>query len=139
MEYPIVHHLIAFPAEYFEAREASNIIDKSGDIEAWGDFRNSQLYCQSLIGGTYRGSYLNKQDLIDRIKRATDVYDISEGYYEYLLIESYYLNCIDGSLFDAPSFRESEMWFKFIKIDDENYEYQQIPRPECLVGVCNFL
>lgn len=139
MEQPIVHHLISFPAEYFEAHKTSKTIDKSRNIEAWRIFKNSPLYRRSLIGGSYRGSYLDKQLLIDRIKKANDVYDICEGYYEYLLIESYYLNCIDGAVFDAPSFRESEMWFKFNKIDEDRYEYQQIPRPECLTGVCNFL
>lgn len=139
MEDPVIHHLIAFPAEYFEAREASNAIEKSRDIEAWGDFKKTNLYYSSLIGGAYRGSYLDKQALIDRIERATDPYDICEGYYEYLLIESYYLNCVDGPMIDGPNFDESEMWFKFNKIDEDRYEYQQIPRPECLAGVCNFL
>ncbi len=139
MEHPTIHHLIAFPADYFTAREESNAIEKRRDREAMKEFRKTPLYLQSLIGGAYRGSYLNKQDLIDRIKRSTDVYDICEGYYEYLLIETYYLNCVDGQVLDGPPFEESEMWFKFTQIDEDRYEYQQIPRPECLTGVCNFL
>lgn len=139
MKPQLIHHLIAFPEEYFEAREASSVIEKSRDIEAWGDFKKSDLYHSSLIGGAYRGSYLDKQALIDRVKGSTNVYDICEGYYEYLLIESYHLDCVDGQVLDGHPFEESEMWFKFIKIGEDNYEYQQIPRPECLKGVCNFL
>jgi len=139
MENPTIHHLIAFPTEYFELREKSRAIEKAKDREAWIAFHESKDYHRLLMGGAYRGSYTDKQALIDRIKRSTDVYDICEGWYDYLLIETYHTNCIDGQVLDGPSFTESEMWFKFVKLDDDSYEYQQIPRPECLTGVCNFL
>ncbi len=139
MEPQYIHHLISFSEEYMEAQKIIANIDYKKDKKAWKKFKKSSAYFENLIGGKYRGSYLNKEELIDRIKRSTDVYGICEGYYIYLLIETHQLNAIDACIFDPPSFQESEMWFKFIKIDDENYEYQQIPRPECLAGVCNFL
>lgn len=135
----LIHHLVAFPSEYIELTEKRNEIEKSKDRKAWKEFLNSQEYHRLLMGGKYRGTYLDKQKLIDRIKASTDVYDICEGWYDYLLIETYHVDCIDGMLFDAPDFNESEMWFKFVKIGEDQYEYQQIERPECLKGTCGFV
>jgi hypothetical protein len=134
-----IHHLIAFPTEYIELTQKIKDIEASKDRDAWKEFINSMEYHRLLMGGKYRGSYTDKQKLIDRIKASTDVYDICEGWYDYLLIESYHTDCIDGMLFDAPEFTESEMWFKFVKINDDQYEYQQIERPECFLGTCCFL
>lgn len=138
-----IYHLIAFPTIYIKGRETINKIDEDRDVEARKEFRNSEEGFYQTIGGTYRGSYLDKNELIERIKASTDVYDICEGWYDYLLIETYFLDCIDGCLCDAPPFEESEMWFKFTEIGEYNgekqFEYQHIPKPECLTGLCNFL
>lgn len=134
-----IHHLIAFPTVYFEATKKVREIQDSGDKKAWKEFKKSKLWYDYLNHGVYRGSWLDKDALITRIKESTDVYDINEGWYDYLLIETHSLNCIDGRRFDPPSFTESEMWFKFVKLGEDDYEYQQIPRPACLAGVCNFL
>ena len=134
-----IHHLIAFPTEYIELTEKRNEFEKNKDREGWKQFYNSNEYHKLLLGGKYRGSYLDKQKLIDRIKASTDVYDICEGWYDYLLIESYYADCVDGMMLDLPDFQESEMWFKFVKLGENQYEYQQIERPECFKGTCCFL
>jgi hypothetical protein len=134
-----IHHLIAFPTEYIELTQKIKDIEESMDRDAWKEFMGSKDHHKLLMGGKYRGSYTDKQKLIDRIKASTDVYDICEGWYNYLLIETYHADCIDGMIFDAPSFSESEMWFKFVKIGEDQYEYQQIERPECFQGTCNFL
>jgi hypothetical protein len=139
-----IYHLIAFPTIYIQGRETLRKIEDDRDREARKAFASTEEGFYQSIGGTYRGSYLDKNRLIERVKSATDVYDICEGWYDYLLIETYFLNCIDGCLCDAPPFEESEMWFKFVKLSENedgsgNYEYQHIPKPECLTGTCNFL
>jgi hypothetical protein len=139
METQYIHHLIAFSEGYMEAQKTMGDINVKKDKKAWAKFKKSSEYFENLLGGKYRGSYLDKQELIDRIKKSTDVYDLCEGYYMYLLIETHQLNAIDACNFDPPTFIDTEMWFQFIKLGEDNYEYQQIPRPECLAGVCNFL
>lgn len=134
-----IHHLVAFPAEFFEVEEKRKDIQDRNDLKEWEEFYASPEYHKILMGGRYRGSFTDKQKLIDVIKAATDPYAICEGYYEYLLIESYYLNCIDGYVFDPPDHKESEMWFKFVEIGENQYEYQQIERPKVLQGTVGFL
>ena len=145
METPkLIYHLIAFPTIYMEGRKRLREIEDARDVEARKAFRDSKEGFYQTIGGHYRGSYLDKQELIKRIEESTDVYDLNEGWYDYLLIETHYLNTIDGCHFDAPLFTESEMWFKFNTVDidgagNASYQYEHIPRPECLTGVCGFL
>ena len=140
----VIHHLIAFPTIYIKGCETLRKIETDMDIEARKAFRDTEEGFYQSMGGHYRGSYLDKNKLIERVKSSTDVYDINEGWYDYLLIETYHLDCIDGCLEDAVPFSESEMWFHFVKISENedgtgNYEYQEIPKPECLTGLCNFL
>lgn len=90
-----------------------------------------------IWGGSHRGSFTDKQKLIDIIKAYTDPYGICESYYDYLLIETHYMNCIDGDFFE-PDY-SNEMWFNYVEIGDDEWEYQEISRPECLMGTVNFL
>lgn len=134
-----IHHLLGFSAGYILANEKAKEIKDKRDKEDWKEFRESELWNSYTEHAVYMGTYTDKQKLIDRVLSSKNMWDIHEGWYDYLLIESYEANHLEGAIFDAPDFNESEMWFKFVKLGEDQYEYQQIPRPECLKGVCNFL
>lgn len=134
-----IHHLIAFPEAWLKAWEVYNQCEKTRDRAAWDKVKeDKELYHAWQSGGTYRGSFLDKDELIEVVKKSNDPYGICESYYEYLLIETHYLDCIDGCKWGESEYGH-EMWFKYTKIDEENWEYQQINRPECLMGTVNFL
>lgn len=134
----LIHHLVAFPDNWMKAEEKQFEYTQKGDLTLREEFRNDKdLFHDWLSGGRHRGSFTDKDQLIKIIKDSRDPYGICEGYYEYLLIETHTLNCIDSCLFSPDS--TNEMWFHYVKLDEDNWEYQEIPRPECLTGTCNFL
>jgi hypothetical protein len=138
MQDKLIHHLVAFPAKWIEAYEKHKEYQDKKDLElrkAFDDDKDIQFAWN--MGGRHRGSFTDKELLINTIKTQGDPYGICECYYEYLLIETHALNCIDGDLFSPED--TNEMWFRFIKIDGDTWEYQEIERPECLKGTCNFL
>jgi hypothetical protein len=133
-----IHHLIAFPEAWIKSYEVYRQCEKDRDTVARDKWReDKELYRAWQQGGRHRGSFLDKDKLIEIVKKSSDPYGICEGYYEYLLIETHYLDCIDGCKWDSAY--DHEMWFKYTKIDEDNWEYQQIDRPECLMGTVNFL
>jgi hypothetical protein len=136
----LIHHLIAFPAKWLEAQEKYKKAMISGDEELYKQIQeDKELVHAWNMGGRHRGSFTDKNLLLETISREDDPYGICECYYEYLLIETHYLNCIDGCLFSDDSDDSNEMWFKHVKIDDDTWVYQEIERPECLTGTFNFL
>lgn len=138
MQDQFIHHLIAFPAKFMEACKKRKEIEESKDLNAMKAFReDSELYHAWMMGGRNRGSFTDKNILLDIIKNQNDPYGICEGYYEYLLVETHYLNSIDGHLFE-PNYT-NEIWFQFVRIDEDTWNYQEIARPEFLMGTCNFV
>jgi hypothetical protein len=134
----LIYHLVAFPDNWMKAQEKYSELCKKADKKSHEEFINDKrLYYDWLCGGRHRGSFTDKDQLIKIIKDSTDPYGICECYYEYLLIETHVLNGIDSCLFSPDS--TNEMWFHYVKLDEDNWEYQEIPRPECLMGTCNFL
>ena len=138
MQKELIHHLIAFPAKWLEAMELYKKYNNEGDKDAYEKFKNDkEIYHAWQMAGRHRGSFTDKEQLINLIKTHGDPYSICECYYEYLLIETHALNCIDGILFSPDEYHE--MWFRHVKIDEDTWEYQEIERPACLIGTCNFV
>lgn len=138
MQDKLIHHLVAFPAKWIEAMEKYKEYQAKNDLELRKAFEeDKELQHAWNMGGRHRGSFTDRELLINTIQTQGDPYSICECYYEYLLIETHRLNCIDGSLF-SPDYHY-ETWFRHVKIDENTWEYQEIPRPECLKGTCNFL
>ena len=138
MQDKLIHHLIAFPAKWVEAFEKYREYQDKRSEELRQEFLDDkELQHAWNMGGRHRGSFTDKEQLVNIIKTHGDPYSICECYYEYLLIETHALNCIDGILFSPDDYHET--WFKHVKIGDNEWEYQEIDRPECLTGTCNFL
>jgi hypothetical protein len=133
----LIHHLVAFPAKWIEAYEKYKEYNDKNSEELRQAFNDDKELTHAWnMGGRHRGSFTDKDLLINIIKTQGDPYGICECYYEYLLIETHRLNCIDSCLFGTDN---CEMWFRHVKIGDNEWEYQEIERPECLTGTCNFL
>lgn len=112
--------------------------NKDKDGELYEKFKNDKEINHAwTMGGRHRGSFTDRQQLLDIINRQNDPYGICEGYYEYLLIETHYINSIDGCMFEPD--HKHETWFKFKDLGEGAYKYEQIERPECLTGTINFL
>jgi hypothetical protein len=138
MQPQFIHHLVAFPAKYIEAFEKYREYQDKRSEELRQAFNDDKELKHAWdMGGRHRGSFTDKEQLISIIKKQNDPYSICECYYEYLLIETHQLNVIDGCLFE-PDYT-NETWFRFIKIDEDTWEYQEIERPECLKGTFNFV
>jgi hypothetical protein len=138
MQEELIHHLVAFPAKWVEACELYEKYNDTNDYMIYEQFKNDkEIYHAWQMGGKHRGSFTDKGQLVYIIKTNGDPYGICECYYEYLLIETHALNCIDGCLFE-PDYT-NEMWFRHVKIDEDTWEYQEIERPACLTGTVNFL
>jgi hypothetical protein len=135
----LIHHLVAFPAKWLEAKELYREYNDKKDEELRLKFNeDKEIMFAWNSGGTHRGSFLDKQKLIDTIKEDGDPYGICECYYEYLLIETHYLDCIDGCLWGSKDYSH-ETWFRLVKVDEDTLEYQEIERPECLAGTVGFV
>jgi hypothetical protein len=129
-----IHHLIAFPETWIKSWEVYRECEKNRDSVAKDKWReDKELYHAWQSGGKYRGSFLDKDELIGTVKKSNDPYGICEGYYEYLLIETHYLDCIDGLKWGEDY--SNEVWFKY---DMSDYGYKIIERPECLMGTVGF-
>ena len=153
-----VYHLVSFPEGFLKGWELySKSQEEYGELmkthaplnmsrkgnaafekkkaEIRGRFHGSKYYRDWQIGGKHRGTFLDKQFLINTIKKSDDPYDIYECYYRYLLIETHTLNHIDGCVWNPEDHSEAEMWFEM----DKNNIYQEIKRPICLTGTVGFL
>jgi len=132
-----IHHLVAFPEAWIKSWEAYRQCDNNRDTDARNKWReDKELYHAWQSGGTYRGSFLDKDELIKIVQNSSDPYGICEGYYEYLLIETHYLDCIDGLVWGSDY--DNEIWFKYNNSEDDR-GYKVIKRPECLNGTVGFL
>ena len=101
-------------------------------INKWKEENPSRPFNpDTLLGKSYRGSFLDLDDLIKIIEAQDDCYGICECYYTYLLIEKRQFGVIDDiTCFD----KDGETWYKM----DENYQYKRIDKPDCFKGTCNF-
>ena len=132
-----IHHLIAFPEAFIKSWEVYKECDKNRDHIARDKWReDKELFSAWQRGGVYRGSFLDKDRLIEIVKQSSDPYGICEGYYEYLLIETHNLDCIDGLKWGEENYGH-EIWFKY-DMSDDDFGYKIIERPECLMGTVGF-
>lgn len=146
METPIfVYNLISFSQSHIDAwtevrrkNDEYSAAIKGMSKKEREEYRLANPYKKSDVdlglGKAYRGSWLDKDALLEVIKNYGS--SICECYYEYLLIEKKQVGCLDDVCWDDDM---GETWFKLNYDDAENsYDYQVIEKPDCFKQTCNF-
>ena len=150
METQFVYNLIAFCPQHIAAwskvrqRELVSTNLSPLEREMYREFIKSQPKDPYLnIGKSYRGSWLNKDELLEIIQRCA--VSIHEYFYDYLLIETHIVGMLDACCFGGDE--EGEIWMKitydkYAVDDDDSYyttgRYEGVDKPECFVQTCSF-
>ena len=136
---PLIYHLKSFSQEWMDAWIAYRKYNDELDREGYQTFKANEAMYNAWVGnGVFRGSFLDKEEAIRFIKNHGDPWgSICEGYYEYLLLETHVLGCIDSCLFNVDYAHET--WFHHKCISEGEWEYVEIERPECLLGTIGFI
>jgi hypothetical protein len=86
----------------------------------------------------YRGTFTDKDALLNLIENDKEMYHIHEGWYDYMLIEKYNANQIDGLAWGLDF--DHEMWFKaYYNSETGDFGWNRIERPECFKGTIGFM
>lgn len=133
-ESPYIWHLVAFSESFIKAYEVFRKCQDNNDRKALEEFKKTNDYNYYLMGGRLRGTFSSKEKLVEVIESENDPWGICEGWYTYLLVEKHYMNLIDSCSFQE----DGETWYKFTKIDEDNWKYLQIEKPEYLKGIVAF-
>lgn len=127
--------VVAFNHVYISTQIKLREFEDAKDREGYMQFVKDNYH--AIFGGNSNfGYFKSQQEAIDYIKEFG--YSIHEGaYYTHLLIEEHgygWDNLVWGDDY------ASEMWFEGKSTGDEwqDYEYNQIERPECLRGIVGF-
>ena len=92
------------------------------------------MYMEMLVGGRLRGTFSDKEKLLERIALENNPWGMCEGFYTYLVIEKHHLDWVDGCCFDD----DTETWFKFEEICEDEWGYREIEKPEWLKRTVGF-
>lgn len=121
-----IYHLVALPGDYVESYQKTHVLEHS-DMKAYRKYVKSKEYKLARAASVVmRGSFLNKQDLINVIDRLPST--ICEDYYTWIVIEKHFLNTIDSCVWCPPD--AEQIWFKY-----EDGKYVQTERPECFANI----
>ena len=140
-----IYNLLSFPQDYMEYQQERLIASEKwaslpvNEQIAWNKRRlleNHIIDPRSIMGSRYRGSWFDRDALIEIIKQDADPYGLCESYYDILLIEKVPIGHVDG--FCWPDEGDTEMWFKAEHKDGESFKWVEIPKPECFHGVVSF-
>ena len=138
-----IYNLIAFSEKYINAQEEysklDTILSKMSRQECRQYYEEQKdvfdkLFKETSIGKAYRGSFTDLDMLVKIIESQNDPYGLCEGYYNYLLIERYEANMIDGCCFGEGG---CEIWYR-TEYDSENFKYVRIEKPEGMKRLVNF-
>ena len=138
-----IYNLIAFSEKYIDAQEEysrlDTILSKMSRQEGRQYYEEhkdvfERLFKETTIGKAYRGSFTDLDMLVKIIESQDDPYGLCEGYYNYLLIERYEANMIDGCCFCEEG---CEIWYR-TEYDSENFKYVRIEKPEGMKRLVNF-
>ena len=141
-----IYNLISFSQSHIDAWDKVKAHEDSFDkaikgmdrddrrvfIKKWKEENLTRSFDpDTLLGKSYRGSFLDLDALIKIIEAQDDPYGICECYYTYLMIERRRVDCIDDiTCFD----KEGEIWYKM----NEDDRYVRIEKPDCFRQTCNF-
>jgi hypothetical protein len=141
MQPEYIYNLLSFPQDYMEYNQ-ERLIDEEKWVASPVDWNRRRLLKKhtidprSMMGSKYRGSWLDRDELIKIIKEDADPYGLCEAYYDVLLIEKVPIGHVDG--FCWPDEGDTEMWFKAEHKNGESFKWVEIPKPECFHGVVSF-
>jgi hypothetical protein len=146
-----IYHLIAFSQDHIDGWESIRKREKEFEKLIEGMSREERKEFHSKwrkenthvpeprinLGRAYRGCFLDRADLVKIIEAQNDPWGLCECYYEYLLIEKRMIGEIDDTCWGDED--DSETWYKFTQVDEDEWRYLEIPKPECFKQTCNFL
>lgn len=136
-----IYNLISFSQshvdaweKYYDTNESVRHMTEQEREEFNKTFNRYELNTAMNAGRAYRGSFLDLDNLIKKIESQNDLFDICEGYYDYLLIEKHMEGVIDGVCWAED---DSEIWYK-ADYSDENFRYVKTEKPRGFTGTVSF-
>lgn len=143
-----IYHLISFSEAYINAWgkrrekdeeygkliEGMNLDERRDFHKKYREENPHVIDMDCYIGKSYRGCFLDKQQVLDLIKH--HAYSICEYYYTYLLVETRYIGILDDWC-EEGNLDEQELWFK-LEDGSEDFIYERCDKPKCFQSTVSF-